>query len=619
MKNSERLYKNITSDLKKLYESTKKISTNSIMGWIYSYSISRANSDKDEILHSPAKQLSFLIGVVLSTPEPQMQEELDKDNWEKILELLNDIFNHYWLLYIPEKGKKEKEEWWHKREVSLQAFFNFFDSGLLASVEQVKDRIGRYLKPFNEKIEEFLGISLEKCIEISDYISVEMQNLQDEIFDIRLAEDKLRQDLIDRHMGKDWSIEKMREEAESGPYLKLVESLYEKMSQLGFVDLKKVKDKFKDDGEIYCTIFSISRGDGPKINYPTETSVFEAKSIVLVNDEKAICPIPNSLYFSILTIAENIILSSEEKGKYFRARDKELEKETYNVLYKIVSKEAKIFASVYETNDSHLEHDIIIDDRYLTLVVEIKASPPIEPLRDPEKAYIRLNDAFKSDTGIQKAFDQANRLIRRLKNEKEVSLFDRKGKHICQLNYDSNKVMVGICVTRDNFGSLATDLSLLLEKEESDSYPWAISILDLLNFVDAWQYLKKSDKDFADFLIGRINLHGKVYANDELEFVGYFLQHGGFGSLNNYDVDRMQLNPHYADIFNDIYYAQYKGGDPVEVEIIKEPVVLDLKKSLYKEQPVYVNENFDKKSRKIGRNGKCPCGSGRKYKFCCGR
>ena len=28
-------------------------------------------------------------------------------------------------------------------------------------------------------------------------------------------------------------------------------------------------------------------------------------------------------------------------------------------------------------------------------------------------------------------------------------------------------------------------------------------------------------------------------------------------------------------------------------------------------------ENINEKSKKVGRNEKCPCGSGKKYKFCC--
>ena len=31
-----------------------------------------------------------------------------------------------------------------------------------------------------------------------------------------------------------------------------------------------------------------------------------------------------------------------------------------------------------------------------------------------------------------------------------------------------------------------------------------------------------------------------------------------------------------------------------------------------------LNNKIEKKEQKIGRNDKCPCNSGKKYKYCCG-
>ena len=45
------------------------------------------------------------------------------------------------------------------------------------------------------------------------------------------------------------------------------------------------------------------------------------------------------------------------------------------------------------------------------------------------------------------------------------------------------------CVTRDDFGPLATNLTLLLKKEPRDSYPWAVNIMDLSTLAEAWEYL----------------------------------------------------------------------------------------------------------------------------------
>ncbi|MCR4605513.1 MAG: SEC-C domain-containing protein [Eubacterium sp.] len=43
----------------------------------------------------------------------------------------------------------------------------------------------------------------------------------------------------------------------------------------------------------------------------------------------------------------------------------------------------------------------------------------------------------------------------------------------------------------------------------------------------------------------------------------------------------------------------------------------DKRKELYKEQKA--SGTIHKEDRKVGRNDPCPCGSGKKYKYCCGR
>ena len=42
----------------------------------------------------------------------------------------------------------------------------------------------------------------------------------------------------------------------------------------------------------------------------------------------------------------------------------------------------------------------------------------------------------------------------------------------------------------------------------------------------------------------------------------------------------------------------------------------DTKKKLYREQK---QSGTVRKAKKIGRNEPCPCGSGKKYKYCCGK
>lgn len=55
------------------------------------------------------------------------------------------------------------------------------------------------------------------------------------------------------------------------------------------------------------------------------------------------------------------------------------------------------------------------------------------------------------------------------------------------------------------------------------------------------------------------------------------------------------------------------GMDVMGEEEVFMPLLWDARKSESPQQP-YIRE-----TRKIGRNEPCPCGSGRKYKHCCGK
>jgi hypothetical protein len=306
------------------------------------------------------------------------------------------------------------------------------------------------------------------------------------------------------------------------------------------------------------------------------------------------CLSSNVVTEAILNVGEKTLLKSSARETYLRARDKQLEKEALEHIQALVDPGARIYSEVFETPDSQFEHDLIVEDAVLQIALEAKASPPNEPFRDPDKAFPRIRDAFRGDTGIQKAFEQGNRIVRRLKNDEAVPLFDRKGTQVAELRPEPGRLPVCICVTRDNFGGLATKLSLLLEKEDRDSFPWAVNILDLANLAMAWKYFKWGSKEFRRYLEQRALLHHKGLADDELDFAGYFIRHGDFKVALESKADLFQFNPEYSSVFDDLYRHIHLGGPPVEIEQ-REPVMMDLRKSLESDRPVFV----DSKSLKI--------------------
>jgi len=256
----------------------------------------------------------------------------------------------------------------------------------------------------------------------------------------------------------------------------------------------------------------------------------------------------------------------------------------------------------------------------LCLVAEAKAAPPTEPFRDPDKAFVRLKRAFRAETGLQKAFEQANRLVSRLNNGERVFLHDADGNQVGLLEPNSARVAIATCVTRDNFGLLATNLSLLLEKDAGDAYPWAVNVLDLWSLAEGWEYLKWGSKQLRDYLEQRIRLHGRVISDDELDYAGSFIKHGSFGDFPKGKRTVIQLNPDYSSVFDEIYRHKYLEGPPVVLERTAPPVFTDFRESLRQGRPVIVKSQGERASRrKVGRNELCPCDSGKKFKKCCGR
>jgi uncharacterized protein YchJ len=70
------------------------------------------------------------------------------------------------------------------------------------------------------------------------------------------------------------------------------------------------------------------------------------------------------------------------------------------------------------------------------------------------------------------------------------------------------------------------------------------------------------------------------------------------------------LNEKKTDYLTDIYYGKYKRANPGTIKTIH-----------YDEDDNFNDTEekiFVRTSPKIGRNVPCPCGSGKKYKRCCG-
>src|ERR1035437_2528274 len=128
------------AELRRLVSSS---STYAVAGWCFAQLVMHQRREKDIGLGSPDRQVAFLLGIMLSSPEPDAPADLTSDAWQHAVALLNQISLAYMQLYFPEEEDCDKvtDDWRRIREVAMLAFLHYFNTGLLASVEQMKERI----------------------------------------------------------------------------------------------------------------------------------------------------------------------------------------------------------------------------------------------------------------------------------------------------------------------------------------------------------------------------------------------------------------------------------------------------------------------------------------------
>ena len=536
-------------------------------------------------LSSPAKQLRFLLGVMLETEEPDAPNEFSNQEWEQVVESIQQLSSAYMLLYMPTEGTiaEQSEDWSKSREVAMTAFLDYHQKGLLASAEQIRDRIQAYLTPFDELLSSALGISASDALHIALDIGDAFQKQMDRVGQYAPNSSNLA----------DLSVE----------FVKAI-------NQLGKTRLSDLVERYGRAGQGFWDLFTVARGKGPPMNYPTERSIVETRPLICLSDDEAMLFDFNILLSAILLTGEEALTDSASRERYFRMRDKILEDHCTAVLRRILGPEAQLYRNVFETPDNQYEHDLVIFTRDICLFVEAKASPVDEPFRDTGKAFIRLQRSFNSDTGIQRAYDQSLRLLQKVR-EHELALFDEKGNEVLRLPPSILGNAFCVCVTRDSFGPQATFLSFLLSKNEGDPYPWAVNILDLEQIAYAWEYFKWDGRQLKSFLSQRILLHDKAFSDDELDYVGAYINHCGLHHYVRNDYDLLQIDPTYALIFDDIYFHTHHGQPKVTINPTY-PFMTNL-------QGLIPAEDLPQGPITVGRNELCPCGSTVKFKRCHGQ
>lgn len=615
----EQAVRTIKDRVERLRDLVKDCSTLSVVGACFSYHLSR-EPDELATLESPARQWSFLLGLLLASPQPSQPREFTAEDQEAAEQLLNEAFGAYSHLYYPSPDEISEitAEWRRTREVAMPAFLHFVGTRILATGEQVAERVRRYATPFDDQLAATLGLSATDALAITDWICARLQEKLDRLSDAARVEKGMRLEILDDAEREGWTLDDFRKAAQKADYWDAVEPILEGLTTFGQITREELVTQFPETGQAYWDLFAVERGQGHNIEFPTQRPIVDDRPLIVVAPEVAMCPASLSLYLAVSEVAERTLQEGAHRDTFFRRRDRTLEQEARAQFERILDEEAAFYSGIYETPDHQHEHDLVITWKSLCLLVEVKASPPVEPFRDPEKAYVRLRRGFRSDSGIQGAYNQSVRLWRRLASGETVRLFDGSGQEVVQLRPNDIGDMFCVCVTRDDFGPLATNLALLLEKSDGEPFPWAVNVLDLGALADAWEHFRWGPQELREYLYDRIRLHGRILCDDELDVAGYFIRHGGLSSILETHADYVHLNPTYSSIFDEIYHHVYHDGPRPQVEIT-EPALADVRASIERGEPVFVTPRGQPIATKVGRNQPCHCGSGKKYKKCCGR
>ncbi len=516
-------------------------------------------------LSSPYKQYMYLAGLITSTDEQNLMD-LKEEDFDKAKKMLEDISNFYALTFFPSEEEIRNdmlnEKWYEARRVSMPVFLDYFNTTVLNYEEQQEKRIRRWFEPYNDFFKKNYMFSVDELLEVYSYIINDIRSSLDET-------QKCRDVMFE-------SREKWLKNVQNGMTIKDASELVDRISltdahnkfmsniaNMNRISISQLSDKFGEEiVSSFLNIFSITR-EKRDFKYYTEENPFELAPLLRNGDEYVFCPVYKQLLNAIFNFLYKELEQSKKKDKFYKTRDTEAEKEAEELLKNIFGEDGRYFSSVFETKDSHNEHDLFITYKDILIIGEVKASKVKEPFRNPDQAYTRIKRDFKSDKGIQKAYSQGLNLKQLILSQEKTSLYDKKGNEIITINRDDYKKIYILCITAENYSILATQLSLLLEKPQDESYPWACNLYDLDTICNAFKFKKWNANKFLQYMDERTELHENLFATDELEICGHFLHEGNLNKIKSKiknKNDMIHFTADMANIFDDIYFKQ-KGLD----------------------------------------------------------
>lgn len=505
-------------------------------------------------LSSPLRQLYFLAGLHITSSPQEVKTQYTEEEWEKFVNLLNDIENEYSKLFFTEPDEVIDEEWKKVRSVAMPSFLSYFNQGPLNYEEQTINWIKDLFSHLDATIQKETGLTTDDFLTFYDNLD---KLVQKNFESHSLGSAPLRKDW-DKYTKLKMAIpEEVPEEIRN--IGKEKEALYISVADHGIMNRFYAEELVSDNLTIdqvnkVLSLLSCKRDETDYLYYTSTkpgNPLYERPIISLDENMFQVFEIKQVIH-SIEYLLESIC-SKEEKSKtaYIERKGKLLETKIVD-LFKLFFKDCEVYTGYYVDG---CEQDILILWKEYAFIIEAKGYKLREPLRDPDKAFVRIKDDFKGC--IEYAYTQTKRVEEKFVNQEPLKICDKDGNLIKEIDtqkYENNDF--SIIVNLKSFGQIQNDLSTLLPVDkECSAYPWAVKLDDLETFLLMLIAKKKDPMSFINYLIMREELHGKLICSDELEICGGFIS----GKINDKVVeknDKIVTMPDLANIFDE----QYKKG-----------------------------------------------------------
>ncbi|WP_163515042.1 hypothetical protein [Gelidibacter japonicus] len=537
----------IEKKIDELQALVSKYDTESFTGF-FAYFIKRRPNDFDlNKFKSKLKDFLYLIALnVFSEIRGTTKFEHPTDKLGILADKVNEIKDYYKV--------KEFKNYTKESVIHEMAFRNHFDNGILSYVEQDLEKIRTVFTPFEDEIIQDFGFDINFLIEI--YKEIELISLIRFKYVMRFSFTKefieFNQRIFSYKMNFSESFDLLPPKIQDA-FLSFQSKTY---AYLMFTAEDLYHRLSKDKVDKFLELFTCEPTPNPEIRYYATESPFDLAPILKLSEGSYL-----NLYQKQIPIAiykkmyEHLSKDKRINDKLRKHREKSLEWRVTEIFKSLFPSNSTFFYENYFVKDN-FEQDLLILYKGNAIIVETKASKLREPFRNIQKAIIRLKDDFKD--AIQYGFDQCKRVEDYFFDTEPFDVKNEKGKVLYTVNPNKIHSIYSVVVTLERFGSLQTDLSLMLDKSKDIDYPWSVYIDDLETFLLTLKHTTNNPTGkFLDFLKLRREMHGHLYAIDELDICAVYIQNPTkFTQYSKKKDSLLRFSPHEQAIFDQLYFDE---------------------------------------------------------------